>query len=158
MQCITGSSNLQYAVDHFSAPERSIVGDEHVCVCVRPRSYLHIYTSDLHQFFVHVTYGHGSILLWWRSDTLHALHPVLWMTWYLLISQVCSTSLPSWSAAHMQPWAWLQTMRINTSCRPTDARDYFSGLKVTSQVEHWGWSLRSMTALLSMKSTNFFCK
>jgi len=26
--------------------------------------------TDLHQFFVLVTYGHGSVLLWRRSDTL----------------------------------------------------------------------------------------
>jgi len=31
--------------------------------------------------------------------------------------------------------AWLQTVRSNTSCRPTDARDYFLGaLKVTFEV------------------------
>ena len=28
------------------------------------------YASDLHQVFVHVTYGRGSVLLWRRSDTL----------------------------------------------------------------------------------------
>jgi len=33
--------------------------------------------------------------------------PVLWMTSYLLISQGCSTSQPSWSAVHTQPLAWL---------------------------------------------------
>jgi len=33
--------------------------------------------------------------------------PVIWMTPCLLISQACSTLLPSWSAVHMQPWAWL---------------------------------------------------
>ena len=61
--------------------------------------------------------------------------PVLWTTSYLLISQGCSTSPPSWSAVHMQPWAWLYTVCSNTSCMPTDAWDYFSGvLTVTSQV------------------------
>jgi len=58
--------------------------------------------------------------------------PVLWMTVtsYLLISQrrrrlaevQCTRSL------------WLgYKLRSNTSCRPTDARDYDSALKVTSQ-------------------------
>jgi len=28
-----------------------------VCVFVCPRSYLRNYTSDLHQIFVHITYG-----------------------------------------------------------------------------------------------------
>jgi len=41
-----------------------------VCVFVCPRSYRGNYTSDLRQFFVHVTYGRGSVLLWRRSDVL----------------------------------------------------------------------------------------
>ena len=59
---------------------RSIVMSVSVCVCacacvrvcvfVCPRSYLRNYTSDLHQIFVHVTYGRGSVFLWRRSDTL----------------------------------------------------------------------------------------
>jgi len=43
------------------------------CVFVCPRSYLRnycLYTSDLHQFFAHVTYGRGSVLLWRCSDML----------------------------------------------------------------------------------------
>ena len=42
----------------------------YVCVFFCPRSYLRNYTSDLHQIFVHVTYGCGLVLLWRRSDTL----------------------------------------------------------------------------------------
>ena len=38
-----------------------------VCVFVCPRSYLRNYISRLHQIFVHVTYGRGSVLLWRRS-------------------------------------------------------------------------------------------
>ena len=45
-----------------------------VCLCVRvfvcPRSYQRNYTSDLVQFFMHVTHGRGSVLIWRRSDTL----------------------------------------------------------------------------------------
>jgi len=41
-----------------------------VCVFACRRSYLRNCTSDLHQIFVHVTYGRGSVLLWRRSDTL----------------------------------------------------------------------------------------
>jgi len=48
--------------------ERGIVMSVSVCVCVCPRSYLWNYTSDLHEIFVHVTYGRGSVLLWRRSD------------------------------------------------------------------------------------------
>jgi len=54
---------------NYSAPdrERNIVMSVSVflCVCVCPRSHLrnYMYTSDLHQFFVHVAYGRGSVLL-----------------------------------------------------------------------------------------------
>jgi len=42
-----------------------------MCVFVCPRSYLWNYTSDLHQiFFIYVTHGRGSVLLWRRSDVL----------------------------------------------------------------------------------------
>jgi len=41
-----------------------------VCVFICPRSYFRNYTSDLHQIFVPVTYGRGSVLLWRRSDKL----------------------------------------------------------------------------------------
>ena len=41
-----------------------------MCVCVCPRSYLRNYTSELHQFFAHVTYGRGSVLLGRCIDTL----------------------------------------------------------------------------------------
>ena len=40
-----------------------------VCVFVCQLSYLRNYTSDLHQFFVHVIYGRGSVL-WRLGDTL----------------------------------------------------------------------------------------
>jgi len=106
--------------------ERSIVMSVFVCVCVSVRGHVvgtarPIFTT----FFVHVTYGRASVLLWRHSDMLCASG--LWMTLCLLVSQGCSTSPPSWSAAHMQPWAWLETVHSNSSCRPTDAWDYFSG-------------------------------
>ena len=41
----------------------------YLCVC-QSRSYLGNYTSDLHHFFVHVTYGRRSVLLWRRNDML----------------------------------------------------------------------------------------
>ena len=37
-------------------------------MCVCPRAYLRNYTSDLHEIFVHATYGRGSVHLWRRSD------------------------------------------------------------------------------------------
>jgi len=41
-----------------------------VCVFVCPRSYLGTILPIFTNFFVHVTYGRGSVLLWRRSDTL----------------------------------------------------------------------------------------
>ena len=57
----------------YSAPDSEAeYCDERVCVCVFvcPRSYLRNDTSDLHQIFVRVTYGRGSVLLWRRNDKL----------------------------------------------------------------------------------------
>ena len=57
-----------------SIGEQSIVMSMSVCVCVcvclSVRSYRRNYMSDLHKFFVHITYGHGSVLLWQCSDML----------------------------------------------------------------------------------------
>jgi len=41
-----------------------------VCVFVCPRAHFWNHTSDLQQFFVNVTYGRGSVLLWRRCDML----------------------------------------------------------------------------------------
>ena len=88
-----------YAPDAEYCDERVCVS---VCVFVCPRSYLRNYTSDLHQFFVHVTHGRGSVLHWRRSDTLYT-------SGFMddVISQGCSTSPPNRSAVHAQPLAWL---------------------------------------------------
>ena len=37
---------------------------------VCPLAYLRNYTSNVHHIFMHVTYDHGSVLLWRRCDTL----------------------------------------------------------------------------------------
>jgi len=37
-------------------------------VCLSVRSYNHM--AELHQIFVHVAYGRGSVLVWRRCDTL----------------------------------------------------------------------------------------
>ena len=92
-----------------------------VCVClsafVCPRSYLRNYTSDLHQFFVHVTYGRGSVLLWQHSDTLCTsgfMDDVIFAHKPRLLDV----------ATHLKPSAHVRSI---TSIRPTDALDYFSG-------------------------------
>ena len=62
---------------YYSAPDRGAeYCDERVClsvcVCVFvcPRSCLQNCTSDLHQIFMLVTYGRGSVFPWRRTDTL----------------------------------------------------------------------------------------
>ena len=110
--CVTACTvYAHYAVVITPPPDRGAeYCDYRVCVCVFiyvfvcPGSYLRHYTFDLRHFFVHVTYGHGSVLLWRRSDTLHTSS--LWKM-YFDTSQGCSTWPPTWGAAHMQPWAWL---------------------------------------------------
>jgi len=41
-----------------------------LCLCSSMRDHIQNYTSDLHQIFVHVTYGCSSVLLWPCNDTL----------------------------------------------------------------------------------------
>jgi len=57
----TQQHTVQFLGIHYSATigQRSIAMSVPVCVCVFvcPRSYLRNYTSDLHQIFVHITYG-----------------------------------------------------------------------------------------------------
>jgi len=43
-----------------------------VCLSVCPQGYLQNHTHDIYQFFVHVAYGHGSVLLRCHCDTLFA--------------------------------------------------------------------------------------
>jgi len=55
----------------YSVPDRGAeYCNESVCVCLSVRD--HIFgttrTTDLHQIFVHITHGRGSVLLWRRSD------------------------------------------------------------------------------------------
>ena len=42
--------------------------DERVCVYLSVRD--HVFARSSPNFFLHVTYGRGSVLLWRRSDTL----------------------------------------------------------------------------------------
>jgi len=109
-----------------------------VCMFVCPQSYIRNYKSDFHQFFVHVAYGCGSVRLWQLRDTL-----TLCTSSFMdnVISQGCSMLPPSWSAVHMQPWAWLHS---NAHCAVTQvAGQRMHGttirvLKVTSQVTTGG--------------------
>jgi len=81
-----------------SIGERSIVMSMSVClsVCVCLPVHDHIFrttSSIFTKFFVHVTYGRGSVSS--GGIVIRYVLPVLWMMSYLLTSQDCSTSLPS---------------------------------------------------------------
>jgi len=43
----------------------------YVCLSVCLLAYLENHTAELHQIFVHVDCGRGSVLLWWLGDTLY---------------------------------------------------------------------------------------
>ena len=70
--CLLSSSCFALMFTPPTIGERNIVMSVSVClsVCVFvcPQSYLQNYTSDLHQFFVRVTHGRGSVLLWRHCD------------------------------------------------------------------------------------------
>jgi len=72
--------------------------DDRVCLCVCLSVCEHI-SGNTHliftKFFVHVTFGRGSVLRWWRCD----MH----------ISQDRWTWLPSWlkRSTRVQSWTWL---------------------------------------------------
>ena len=56
-----------------------------MCVCfVYLQSYLWNYTSNLHQIFLHVTYGRGLVLLCGLMIHVRYVFPVLRMTLFLL--------------------------------------------------------------------------
>jgi len=115
----------------YSAPDKGAeYCDERVCLCVCvfacPRSCLRNYTSDLHQFFVHVTCGRGSVVLWRRSDTLCTSGFMDYVTfartpWLLVIADQPKRS------AHAALGLAINYVRNNNSCSPSDAPDYFSG-------------------------------
>jgi len=82
------------------------------------------YTSDLSRIFEHVTYGRGSVLLCWRSDTLCTssfIDDVIFAHKPRLLDVAAQLKRSAHAALG------LATVRSNASCRPTDARDYFSG-------------------------------
>ena len=89
-----------------------------VCTCVCPRAYLWNRWSNLHQVFVHVSRGPGSVFLWRRFDImLHVCRPTagfvdavmfvhntgggVWCIWMLFA--LCSVSRRSVSMSKHGP-------------------------------------------------------
>ena len=69
-------SSRNKASIYYTAPDREAeYCDVHVCLCVCMCLPVcdHIFETThpvFTEIFVHVTCGHGSVLLWWRSDVL----------------------------------------------------------------------------------------
>ena len=71
--CILSPACRRHLVTLPPVGERSIVMSmSSVFVCLSLRDHIFGTTCPIFtKFFVHVTYDPGSVLLWWRSDTLH---------------------------------------------------------------------------------------
>jgi len=99
-------------------PNRSIVMSMFVClsVCVFVCDHISGTTRLIFtNFFVHVTCGHGMVLLWWRSDMLFISRFVDDIIFaHKLIG--CSTSPPGW-ASDADTYAALSLAHRNTRCR-----------------------------------------
>ena len=79
--------------------------------------------SDLHQIFMHVTYGSGLVLLWQRSDTLHTsgfVGDVILARKPRVLNVTAQLRLSSYTALGL---AVNGTQEY--SLQATDARDYF---------------------------------
>jgi len=124
---------------------RSIVISVSFClsVCVFVRHHIFGNTCPIFtSCFVHVTCGRGSVLLWWRSDTLCTsgfMDDVIFAHKPRLLDVAAQLK-----HSHMQPWVWLKTVRSTTSCRPTDAWDYFSGAQSNFPLGNTGGGVRGL--------------
>ena len=111
IQYCSSKRNCPWTMKVITPPpigERSIVMSVCVraCVCLSVRGHIFGTTRPIFSKFLCTL---AMAVARWTSDAvvIHHILPVLRMTSYLLISQGCSTSPPSWSAVHTQPWVWL---------------------------------------------------
>jgi len=95
----SSGENRRFWVNFIIPPpigELSIVMSVSACLCVFFSVREHIFRTTrpiFTNFFVHVTYGRGSVLLWGFGGVIICyVFPVLRMTSYLLINQGCSMS------------------------------------------------------------------
>jgi len=112
---LTLDLDLDLVVEHLVTPpmgKRSIVMSVSacvcICVCVCPSVRDHIFGTSRPIFtkiFMHVTYGRGSVHLWWRSDMLctsGSMNDVIFAHKPRLLDAAAQLI-----AVHTQPWAWL---------------------------------------------------
>jgi len=93
----------------------SVCVHDHISGTTRP-----IFTK----LFVHFTYGRGSVLLWRRSDML-CVSGFVDNVEFAHKPRLLDVAAQLKRSAHAT--LGLAIMRINTSYRPTDARDCFAG-------------------------------
>ena len=122
---------------HLGSPGKRAVKRVCVCVCVCVRACVCVCVC---------TYGRGSIFFWRRSDTLCIL-PVLWVTSYLLISNVARRRRPAKAQCLSSLGFGYKLCAVISVAGQRTHGTTFPALKVTSQVATLGRSLRSMTAL-----------
>ena len=126
--------------------ERSIVMSVSVCLCLSVRDHIFGTTCRSSPIFVHVTYGHGSVLLWWRNDTLCTsgfMDDVI----FALKPSLLDVSPPTeaQSTCSLGHGNKLSPVQLQAN-RYTGL--LFGRLKQLPRWQQRWWSLRSMTALL----------
>ena len=96
-----------------------------VSVCLSVCLFLSaIISSEL--YYMRVTYGRGSVILWRRSDifcTSGFIYDVIFAHKPRLLDVAAQLK----RSAHVALGLAMNCARSNTICRPTDAWDYFSG-------------------------------
>ena len=133
VQCAwTDVSAVAYTISalciHYSAPigERSIVMTVHVYVCLSVRDHIFGTTCPIFtDFFMRVPSGGGSVLLWRRNDTLCTSSFMDYVT-FAHKSRLLDVAAQLKRSAHAALGLAINCAQY-TSCRPTDAHDYFSG-------------------------------
>jgi len=96
-----------------------------VCVCLSVRDHIFGTTRPIFtKLFAHVTYDRGSVLVWRHSDTLctSGVDDVILAYKPRLLDVAAKLKHSAHAALGLAV-----NLRGNTSCRPADAQDYFSG-------------------------------
>jgi len=96
-----------------------------MCVCLSTIMSSELYVRSSPIFSVHVTYACGSVLLWRRSNMLCTsgfMDDVMFAHKPRLLDVAAQLKRSAQTALDLAI-----TVRSNTICRSTDARDYFSG-------------------------------
>jgi len=117
---------VSYLFNFYSIPDRGAeYCDERVCpyvsVCLSVRDHIFGTTCPIFiNFFVHVNYGRGSVLLWRRSDTLRTsisgfMDDVIFA--HKLQAEAARCRRQAGAVRLTQPWAWRVGIPVACSVR-----------------------------------------